>query len=46
MDGTKIATFICMLLLCLAIYGCESYKFKDCKNVGHSTGYCVLKIGK
>lgn len=25
--------------------GTEVYMYKDCKNVGHSTAYCVLRIG-
>lgn len=26
-------------------YGCEAYKFRDCKKVGHSTLYCIMKLG-
>lgn len=32
-------------LLALAVWW-QRYQYKDCKNVGHSTLYCVMKIGK
>ena len=40
-----IMVSIIILVLSFSIW-LQLYKFKDCKKVGHSTTYCVLKIGE
>jgi len=44
----KIITYIIYILIILVILalpvGCSVYKYKDCKNVGHKTVYCVIKL--
>jgi hypothetical protein len=39
-----LATVFIVALFAMA-YSCESWKYKECRKVGHSTLYCVSKIG-
>jgi len=37
------------IVFALAVYAAgwlATYKFRDCKKVGHSTFYCIMDMGK
>lgn len=39
-----LAATLTILSLVLVIIIIERYQFHDCKNVGHTTAYCLLDI--
>ena len=47
---TKNMKYIAFTLVFVVIIGAvvawKVYEYRDCKNVGHSTFYCVMKSGK
>ncbi len=46
-DWLKVIGMVLGVILLFGV-GCawQIYAFKDCKKVGHSTLYCIGKIGK
>jgi len=47
MDKLKLIGMLLAVLVVLSIpVGCKVYQFSDCKKVGHSTLYCIIKAGK
>jgi len=44
-EVAELRNFIFILLLMVALFYFERFKYDDCKKVGHSTLYCVLKLG-
>jgi hypothetical protein len=38
--------FFFMVFLLFIVYKWQSFKYHECKKVGHSTLYCVMDIGK
>ncbi len=45
MDNDYVPYGLIIIVLVTIGYFIETYKFKDCKKVGHSTMYCILSIG-
>ena len=41
-----VAALILVALVVSALFFIERYKFNDCKKVGHTTLYCIFKLGK
>lgn len=39
-----LATVFIVAVVAMA-YSCESWKYAECRKVGHSAFYCVSKIG-
>lgn len=43
-DAILLSVILAVVLL--SSFFIEKYQYDDCKAVGHSTMYCILKIGK
>lgn len=37
-------SIVILLIGLMATYFVESYQYHECKNVGHTTTYCVFKL--
>jgi len=43
----KLVYYVIAIIIVLTVaILIETYRFQDCKKVGHSTMYCVFNVGK
>jgi hypothetical protein len=44
MKQTIIASIVVLIIAAVPAYLIERYKYHDCKNVGHTTMYCIFNM--
>lgn len=43
--GNAIIIGLAIIGIIVSVWWLSTYKFKDCKKVGHSTFYCIMDMG-
>lgn len=46
MKSTVIWPILGLFILAFGVYSYESWRWSECRSVGHSKAYCVMQVGK